>query len=73
MNSEGRGARPPRAFRPSDTGIEIPRRDFLGCLPVFREGAENRARVGRAPFSILKSGLNEDANRSMNRHFNPIG
>jgi ferredoxin len=36
----------------------------IPCTDVFREGAENSARGGRAPFSISEFGLNPCARRA---------
>ena len=57
-----RGAHAPRVSRPapSRVGLGVPAPALVRCL-VFREGAENCARGGRAPLSILEFELTDDA------------
>ncbi len=63
-NSEVRGARPPRAWLDAPSRPAFSARDGFPAgaqfpaAGVFREGAENRARGGRARLSISEFGLN---------------
>ena len=78
-NAELRGARPPRASldapsRPAFSGCD----GFSACaqfpaVGVFREGAENSARGGRAPLSISEFGLKRAKARAPFLFWQPTG
>ena len=53
----GRGGTRP-ASRTSRDASKLPAWNFFERLTIFREGAENGARGGRAPFSISEFGFN---------------